>query len=134
MRGLSPGLYTDKEWHDHLNPGSLESPASLNSRDVRTAHAPQPDTVLSGDLINAVEPDGDGSSLGSRSDCDLCPTAARDYSGSMTADEARLLIFNRDRNTSWDEKRFTRSEAFNGRDIMVWGHSPFQVSGLRPVP
>ena len=44
-----------------------------------------------------------------------------DYADRAGADEAHLIIFNRDRNVSWDDKIFRREEAFNNRNITVWG-------------
>ena len=50
---------------------------------------------------------------------DLDQTA--DYADRAGADEAHLLIFNRDRNVSWDEKIFRRQETHQGRSMTVWG-------------
>ena len=44
-----------------------------------------------------------------------------DYADRAGADEAHLLIFNRDRTVSWDEKVFKREETHQGRRITVWG-------------
>ncbi|WP_232300337.1 hypothetical protein [Desulfonatronovibrio magnus] len=44
-----------------------------------------------------------------------------DYADRAGADEAHLIIFNRDRTVSWDEKIFRREETFNNRNIIVWG-------------
>ncbi|MFN2267484.1 MAG: ATP-binding protein, partial [Desulfonatronovibrio sp.] len=37
------------------------------------------------------------------------------------AHEAHLMIFNRDRKVSWDDKIFKRQESYQGREIVVWG-------------
>ncbi len=44
-----------------------------------------------------------------------------DYADRAGADEAHLIIFNRDRTVSWDEKIFSRQESHQGRRITVWG-------------
>ncbi len=44
-----------------------------------------------------------------------------DYADSFKADEAHLVIFNRDPDVSWDEKIWQRPETRGTRTIRVWG-------------
>ncbi|MCA1786658.1 MAG: hypothetical protein LC657_11825, partial [Desulfobacteraceae bacterium] len=44
-----------------------------------------------------------------------------DYADRSEAHESHLMIFNRDRKVSWDEKIFKRLESYQGREIVVWG-------------
>ncbi|MEK6749724.1 MAG: ATP-binding protein [Pseudomonadota bacterium] len=44
-----------------------------------------------------------------------------DYAQRCNADEAHLIIFNRDAEVSWDDKIWQRSEQHQGRTIAVWG-------------
>ena len=43
------------------------------------------------------------------------------YMDRCYADEGHLVIFNRAKDTTWEEKIFQRREAFGGREIKVWG-------------
>ena len=43
------------------------------------------------------------------------------YTRQVRADEAHLVLFDRDPDTPWDEKIWQRSESFDGLDIRVWG-------------
>ncbi|WP_291321204.1 AAA-like domain-containing protein [Desulfonatronospira sp.] len=44
-----------------------------------------------------------------------------DYADRVKADEAHLIIFNRDRKVSWGKKIFRRQETHQSRSITVWG-------------
>lgn len=44
-----------------------------------------------------------------------------DYSRRVGADEAHLVIFNRDPGIAWDEKIWHRHDGWNGLPIQVWG-------------
>jgi hypothetical protein len=44
-----------------------------------------------------------------------------DYSQRVGADEAHLIIFNRDPAISWDEKIWQRQGEYQGRSISIWG-------------
>lgn len=44
-----------------------------------------------------------------------------EYADKCKADEAHVVIFNRDKTVSWDEKIWQRDESFEGRVIPVWG-------------
>ena len=44
-----------------------------------------------------------------------------DYAQRCNADEAHLMIFNRDTDVSWDDKIWQRRESHDGRAIQVWG-------------
>ena len=44
-----------------------------------------------------------------------------DYADRCHADEAHLIIFNRDENISWDDKIWQRTENHSGRTLQVWG-------------
>jgi hypothetical protein len=44
-----------------------------------------------------------------------------DYADRVNADEAHLVIFNRDTATPWDDKIWQRRETHQGRRIDVWG-------------
>ena len=44
-----------------------------------------------------------------------------DYVRRVGADEAHLIVFDRDPNRNWDEKIWKRDEAFEGVAITVWG-------------
>ena len=43
------------------------------------------------------------------------------YTRQVGADEAHLVLFDRDPDTPWDEKIWQRSESIDGLDIRVWG-------------
>jgi hypothetical protein len=54
----------------------------------------------------------------------LLPSALEqtaDYADKSKADEAHLLVFNRDKNTPWDEKIWQRRESNKTREIWIWG-------------
>lgn len=44
-----------------------------------------------------------------------------DYADRAGADQAHLLIFNRDKTISWDDKIFQRKGNYDNREITVWG-------------
>ncbi len=44
-----------------------------------------------------------------------------DYADRAKAEEAHLIIFNRDAETSWEDKIWHRQESWQGRAIDVWG-------------
>lgn len=44
-----------------------------------------------------------------------------EYADRAGVHEAHLIIFNRDRKVSWEEKIFKRLESYQGREILVWG-------------
>ncbi|MDI6792663.1 MAG: ATP-binding protein [bacterium] len=44
-----------------------------------------------------------------------------EYADRCGADEAHLVIFDRDRSKSWEEKIFSRQETYQGRQIKIWG-------------
>jgi hypothetical protein len=44
-----------------------------------------------------------------------------DYTRRVGADEAHLVIFNRNEHVGWDEKIWHRQETFDGLPIGVWG-------------
>jgi hypothetical protein len=44
-----------------------------------------------------------------------------DYADRCKADEAHLIVFNRDPKRPWDEKIWYRSGAYEGRTIGIWG-------------
>ncbi|MFT5163258.1 MAG: hypothetical protein ACI9FJ_001844 [Alteromonadaceae bacterium] len=44
-----------------------------------------------------------------------------DYADKMGASQAHLVIFNRDKKITWQEKTWQRQERFNGWNIEVWG-------------
>ena len=44
-----------------------------------------------------------------------------DYSSRVGADEAHLIIFNRDPDTPWDERVWQRTQAYQGLNIGLWG-------------
>ncbi|MCB0064526.1 MAG: hypothetical protein KDE19_20525 [Caldilineaceae bacterium] len=43
------------------------------------------------------------------------------YMDRAATDDGHLIIFNRNPNTPWSEKIFTRTETYNGTAIQVWG-------------
>ncbi len=43
------------------------------------------------------------------------------YMDRCGTDAGHLVIFDRDKERSWDEKIFVRKETFEGREITVWG-------------
>jgi len=44
-----------------------------------------------------------------------------DYMQKCGANEGWLVVFNRDKNTPWDEKIFLKEEIYNGKRITVVG-------------
>jgi hypothetical protein len=44
-----------------------------------------------------------------------------DYMDRCAGSEGHLILFSKDRNESWANKLFCRSEEFHGRTITVWG-------------
>jgi len=44
-----------------------------------------------------------------------------DYVRRVGADEAHLIIFNRSKGRSWDEKIWRREELFEDLTITIWG-------------
>jgi hypothetical protein len=44
-----------------------------------------------------------------------------EYMARCNADEGHLVIFDRDKQKSWDEKIFTRDAEIKGEKIMIWG-------------
>ncbi len=54
----------------------------------------------------------------------LLPSALEqtsDYADKSKADEAHLMVFNRDKQTPWDEKIWQRRESHKTREIRIWG-------------
>ena len=44
-----------------------------------------------------------------------------DYADKAKADEAHIVIFNRDKEVDWDEKIWEKTGSFGGRQIQIWG-------------
>ncbi|MDI6794483.1 MAG: AAA-like domain-containing protein [bacterium] len=44
-----------------------------------------------------------------------------EYADRCGTDEAHLVIFDRDKNKTWDEKIFSRQETYQGKQIKIWG-------------
>jgi len=44
-----------------------------------------------------------------------------EYADRCGADEAHLVIFDRDKSKTWQEKIFSREETYQGRQIKIWG-------------